>query len=104
MNKEVVNTKGDIIWNNQQQAGIAMFINLPKTTDHNHYELQLFDLQPDKQNKPIKLTFTKNSNQKKRFMLDLIIPNQTLNKPYKFTLSLVNKHQPKPVLLLLAQP
>lgn len=94
--------QGDLIWSNQQQKGFMRFANLPKLSTQQIYHLWVYDLKHSVK-EPISATrFQADPHIKKEYLVE-ILPEQKVEKPYKFVLKL-ETHDQADQILLLAQP
>ncbi len=106
LNPFIRETQGGLLWNKTQQKGVMRFVNLPRLSDKQRYNLWIYDLQ-----KPLKKPvnagmFSINKSSKGEYYVSFK-PEEVVITPYKFLLTLGKKSEHNfgsLQSLLLAQP
>ena len=103
LNPLVQDIQGDLVWDNTGQRGVMQLINLPPAASNQHYQLWIYDSK-SVDTQPIKAAqFTQGARTKPLFIE--LVPQQTVQAPYKFVLQLATVDNTSPAqILLMVQP
>jgi len=104
LNPLVKKVQGRLLWSNTKQQGLMEFINLPKLTKNQQFQLWIYDLD-SATNKPILaiLNHSENYRMKNKTIMPFSVKS-TVKSPFKFELMLQEKGVEVTHPLLLAQP